>query len=602
MKKTLRKNKEEGQVLMATVILFLTLSLVIIIGMSVPVANQIKVSSDLEVSRRSYATAEIGNEEIYYRLNKGKTIPATISLGLGGASTSAVVTANGDSETVVSTGLAGTYQRLTKTVFTRPRSVAMLYAMQIGTSSVTAANNANITGDVYVNGSISGINVTNGSVIAADIINPTTVESFTVASSSPGLTSIKFWNKTPAVNDIAQSFKISSATPINAVTVFLQKTSSSWTGATVKIVNDNSGSPGATVYGSAALSSGSISTSDFGDPYLPLNTTINLTPGVTYWIVVDLPTQTSSTAYLLAQAVSSTTATYANGVVKTGTWNTTNGGSGTWSAPTGTTASDIFFALYYNGQIGTIDTVTTSGSPYFQWAREIYNSNAGSGTLYCQNSANSTPNVCDDSRPDPVTSGSVVTSNDYSSWESSAISGTTTGSVTITNGASKTFSNTKIVGNLSLDNNAQAYLTGNLWVTGNLTLSNNALIQVDPSMGSKDAVVLVDGSINLNNNANAQGSGDPNSFLLLASRCTIATCPSGSINLSNNANAGALIAPNGIVNLSNNASAKAISAAGTNLSNNANVVYDPKLQYFSLGSAGATSSLWSIDSWQEVAQ
>lgn len=135
---------------MATVILFLTLSLTVILGMAMPVANQIKVSSDLEVSRRSYATAEIGNEEIYYRLNKGKTIPSTISLGITGALASAVVVDNGDSEIVTSTGLAGSYQRLTRTVFTRPRSVVMLYAMQIGTSSLSAANNANITGDVYV--------------------------------------------------------------------------------------------------------------------------------------------------------------------------------------------------------------------------------------------------------------------------------------------------------------------------------------------------------------------------------------------------------------------------------------------------------------------
>lgn len=592
-------NTQGGQVLMATVILFLTLSLAVIMGMSVPVANQIKVSSDLEVSRRSYATAEIGNEEIYYRLNKGKTIPATISLGVNGASATAVVVDNGDSETVTSTGLAGSYQRLTKTTFTRPRSVAMLYAMQIGSSSVTGANNANITGDVYVNGSISGLNITDGSVIASNLVDPATVESFQVASTSGGMTSIKFWNKTPAVEDVAQSFKISSATPINAVTLSLQKISSSWSGANIRITNDSGGKPGTTVYATATLSSGSISTSAFGSPYIPLNTTINLTPGVTYWIVVDMPAQTSSTAYLLAEAVSSTTSTYSNGVVKTGTWSSSTGG--TWSTPS-SIASDIFFTLFYNGQISTVTSVTTSGSPYFIWAHEIYSSNAGNGKSYCSNTVSSTPSSCDESRPDPAISGSVVTTNDYASWESSAVSGTTTGSISVTNGSSKTLSNTKINGNLYLDNNAQVYLTGNLWITGNLTLSNNALIQIDPSMGAKDAVVLVDGSITLSNNANAQGSGNINSFLLLTSRCTAAACPSGSINLSNNANAEALMAPNGIVNLDNNATADSIAAKGANLSNNANITYNSKLQYFSLGSTGATSSLWSIDSWQEVSQ
>ncbi|MEI8061881.1 MAG: hypothetical protein WCG97_01120 [bacterium] len=594
--KSKKPNHQGGQVLIATVILFLSLSLAVVLGMAIPIANQIKVSGDLETSRRSYATAEVGNEEIYYRLNKGKTIPASIVLGTSNATATAVIVDNGDSETVTSTGLSGTYQRLTKTIFTRPRSVSMLYAMQIGTSSVTAGTNANVTGDVYVNGSISGLNVTGGSVIAANLVDPTTVESFYSGSSSAGLTSIKFWNKTPAVNDIAQSFKISSATPINAVTLYLQKTSGSWSGANIKIVNDNAGSPGSTVYASASLPSGSVSTSDFGDPYLPLNTTINLTPGVIYWIVADMPTQTSSTAYLLAQTVSSSTASYANGVVKTGTF------GGTWSLPSGSTASDIFFALYYNGQISTVDNVTTSGSPYFIWAREIYNSNAGSGKLYCQNSSNSTPSVCDESRPDPTISGSIVTTNDYASWESSATSGTTTSSITVTSGGTKTLGNTKIVGNLNISNNAQANLTGNLWITGDLVLSNNSTLQIDPSMGAKDVVVLVDGSINLDNNANVLGSGNSNSFLLLVSRCTVSTCPSGSINLSNNATAGALVSPNGLINLSNNANAKAAVGQGVTMSNNANIIYDPKLQYFSLGATGATSSLWSIDSWQEVSQ
>jgi hypothetical protein len=315
--------------------------------------------------------------------------------------------------------------------------------------------------------------------------------------------------------------------------------------------------------------------------------------------VVDVPAQTSNSAYLLAESVSSTTATYANGKVQTGTWSSSGGG--TWSTPS-STAGDIFFSLFYNGNISTITNVTTSGSPYFQWAREIYSSNGGTGKIYCSNSVDSTPSVCDESRPDPTISGSVVAANDYASWESSAVSGTTTNSISVTGGTSKTLSSTKIVGNLFIDNNSQVYLTGNLWITGNLTLSNNALIQIDPSMGAKDFVVLVDGSISLDNNANAQGSGDINSFLLLASRCTTASCPSGSIILSNNANAEALIAPNGLVKLDNNASADSISALGATLSNNANVNYNSKLQYFSLGSAGATSSLWSIDSWQEVAQ
>lgn len=595
-----KENRQGGQVLMASVILFLAVSLAVVMGMAVPIANQIKVSSDLETSRRSYATAEIGNEEIYYRLNKGRVIPSNMVLVVPNSTSTAVVVDNGDGYTVTSTGLSGTYQRLTKTIFTRPREVSMLYALQVGTSSVTAGNNANVEGDVYANGSITGLDVTDGSVIAANLINPTLIESFDAASTSPGQTSIQFWTKNPSIPDIAQSFQISSALSINAVSLSLQKTSNTWSGATIKITNDSSGHPGTTIYASATLSSGSISTSAFGMPYLPLNSTINLTPGVTYWIVVDMPNQTSNSGYLLAETVSSTTSAYANGSVKTGSWSSSDGG--TWSVPS-STAGDIFFSLYYNGNISTITDVTISGDPYFLWAREIYNSNAGSGITYCQNSVSTTPSICNTSRPDPAVATSILSPNDYTSWESSAMSGTTTGSLSVSSG-NITLSNRKIVGDLSIDDTSTVVsLTGNLWITGNLTLSNEATLRIDPSMGARDFVVLVDGAIHIENNGGTvMGSGSANSFILLVSRCSVSACPGGSVNLDNNAYAQAIIAPNGIVHLSNNATVNAIVAQGVTMNNNANIIYDPFLQYFSLTSAGATTSLWSIDSWQEVAE
>jgi hypothetical protein len=402
------------------------------------------------------------------------------------------------------------------------------------------------------------------------------------------------------VEDIAQSFQISSSQPINALGLSLKKSANSWSGAVINITNDNGGKPGTTVYASSTLSSGSVSTSDFGEPYIALNKTINLTPGITYWIVVNMPTQSSNSGYLLAGTVSSTTASYSNGVAKTGTWSASTGG--TWNTPTGS-ANDILFSLYYNGNVSTITSVTTSGAPYFQWAREIYSSNAGTGITYCQNSVSTTPAICDDSRPDPTIVGTSVGSNDYVSWESSATSGTTTGSISVNNGASKTLSNTKIVGNLNVDNNGVVNLTGNLWITGTLTLSNNALLRVDPSLSNRDFVVLVDGAINVGNNGGTvAGSGGTNSFVVLVSRCTASACPSGSVNVDNNGNVQAIIAPYGIVNLSNNANANAVIAKGVTMANNANIIYNSNLQYFSLTGAGATSSLWSIDSWQEVAQ
>jgi hypothetical protein len=598
------RTRQDGQVLIATVILFLTLSLVVVMAMSVPIANEIKVGSDLETSRRSYATAEVGNEEIYYRLNKNKTIPATITLGVSVATTTANVVTSGDSRIVTATGLAGTYQRLIRTVFTRPRDVAINYAMLIGTSTVTGSNQADISGDVYSNGSLSDLHVTGGSVTAANIINPTTVESFDMSTSSSGLSNIVFWKKNnggvPDVEDLAQSFKISSATPINAVSLVMKKTANNFNSSYIKIVNDVSGHPGPTVYGTATFPSGSVSTSGFGSPYLTFNSTVNLTPGVTYWIVVDVPSPSSNSASLFAEGVQSATANYSNGNVKTGVWNSTNGGTG-WITASSTT-NDVFFNLYYNGTISSLTNITTAGSPYFQWAREIYNSNAGTGITYCKNSSGTTPATCDTSRPDPSAAAFPVTTTDYTSWESLASSGLSTSSIAMDNNDNRTLGNTKINGNLSIDRNSHLYLTGNLWITGNLSIDNNSSIEVASSQGEKDLIVLVDGSITMYNGAGSLGSGNPNSFLLLVTRCTLVACPSGSVIVNNTADVGPIMAQFGKVVLDNNATAKAIMASGAELRNNSDVVYDPKLQFFSLGSDGGTTNLWSIDSWQEVSE
>lgn len=73
--------------------------------------------------------------------------------------------------------------------------------------------------------------------------------------------------------------------------------------------------------------------------------------------------------------------------------------------------------------------------------------------------------------------------------------------------------NTKITGDVTLQNGCHATIKGNVWITGNLTLSNTSQIIVDSSVGTTSPVVMVDGSTGVSFNqsglvlSNLSGTG-----------------------------------------------------------------------------------------------
>lgn len=71
--------------------------------------------------------------------------------------------------------------------------------------------------------------------------------------------------------------------------------------------------------------------------------------------------------------------------------------------------------------------------------------------------------------------------------------------------------NLQIVGNLSMDGNCKAIITGDAYITGNLEIGGNVEIRVSDTLGSDRPVVMVDGTITINGNpsliANASGTG-----------------------------------------------------------------------------------------------
>jgi hypothetical protein len=137
-------------------------------------------------------------------------------------------------------------------------------------------------------------------------------------------------------------------------------------------------------------------------------------------------------------------------------------------------------------------------------------------------------------------------------------------------------------------------MDGAIWVTGNLVVDNNANIKLASSFGSSDGVIIVDGTITISNNADFDGSGVADSYVLAISTST----SSSAITLGNNAGAVILYAAYGTINVSNNATAKGLNGYYIALGNNATITYETGLanSNFITGPSGS----YNISSWKET--
>lgn len=64
--------------------------------------------------------------------------------------------------------------------------------------------------------------------------------------------------------------------------------------------------------------------------------------------------------------------------------------------------------------------------------------------------------------------------------------------------------NAKISGNVTIANNCDITINGNVWITGNLTFGNNAKIIISNSLGTTVPVIMIDGSTGLDTGNNSQ--------------------------------------------------------------------------------------------------
>ncbi len=584
--------KNSGQVIMGSLLMFLSISIVVLVGIATPVAVQVRSAADFLQSKQGYITADVLNEESLYRLNKGWTLPSTLVLSFNESTSTALITDVDGKKQIIATGVSGLFSRISKSVFTPQgtKSVNISYATQIGNGGLTMDGSPTITGNAISNGNITGSGV---STITGNALSSISTPESTDQSNGSGTPAVNLvFGNANATQDFAQSFTVSTTTSLSRVLLYMKKTGTP-SNITVRVTADSSGNPAGTSLATATLNVTQIATSYSWVPVVFTSNT-SLTPGTTYWLVLDVPSNSNTSNFTMG--ISNTDSYRSANSVKMGRYNVSS-----WT--TSTSNYDAFFKLYLGG-VSSISGVVVNG---FASAYSVSNSTV-SGALYCQSGSGNNKS-CNTSSSTPVSISYPLADSNITDWKAEATAGgVRTGNVTINGVTATTTGPIKINGNLTISESGRLTMTGTIYVTGDVTINGAANLSVDSSYGAKTGVLIADGKINVTASGAVSGSGTAGSYVLFVTTSTCggtATCSGGAsaITVSGAAGAVVLFAPNGKVAFTGSASAKAVAGYAVSLSGATQVNYESGLSSLTFSSTQSSgTSSWVTDTWKEIFQ
>jgi len=586
---TIQKNK--GAAMIIVVLFFMFISLTILVGIITPVVREFAIASDNFDSKQSYFIAESGAEDMAYRMKNNMNIGTigeerTIFLNDSFFPIPTEVTnISSEQKQITTIGNVDENQRKVDLTLMTSTGVSFNYGVLVGQGGVYLDSGI-VEGNIYANGpitaSLSGSNAITGTAISANSPDIVTDQS---NGTTPPAYNITFGNA-DSTQDVAQSFKVSTSSPINKMQLYIKKVGSP-SNVTLKIMNDVGGHPGTTLIATGTFSS--IATT-YGWVDISFNPNPLLTVGTTYWLVVDASSGSGTKNYIIGANNNG----YDNGVGKI--WNKT---TSTWNNTT-PTGLDYFFKIYLGGLTGKISGVS-------QWNQLHIGTESGTAQAHTVNSTNSTGNIycksgvennkaCID-QPDPTYVAFPVSEANITEWKNEALAspeGIYYGNYTTSYPGGQTLGPRKIEGNLNI-NSWGLTITGNIWVTGNVVMNGGGLTKLDPIIyGENDAVIVVDGTITVSSGATATGSGEDGSYLMLLSQSN----STSAINIDGDAGAVIAYSPYGTINVTGGSRIKEATGYKLNVTGNSSIHYEEGLinNNFSSGPSGS----WGIDSWKEV--
>ena len=186
-------------------------------------------------------------------------------------------------------------------------------------------------------------------------------------------------------------------------------------------------------------------------------------------------------------------------------------------------------------------------------------------------------------------------------WEADAlVGGTIVGDYTTTD--LESIGPIKIIGDLLIPSNTGITLTGTIWIDGDILFENSSIVALDSAYGANSGVIIADnpadqtgsGTITIQNTVLINGSGDPDSYIMLLSTNT----GSSAIDVGNSATNAIFVSTQGTLKLGNNAEAKAVIAYGVDVGNNMTLTYESGLA--SSNFASGPGGIWAVkrETWQ----
>nr|MDQ3015008.1 hypothetical protein [bacterium] len=338
---------KRGMAMIISVLFFLMILMTIVLGVATPIIKQVQIGNEIYRSKQGYYLAEGGMEDALYRLKEGMDVATGDTLTIDGQTTTITLTTTAYGRMLESSADYNNLFRKMEVQVIAGIGAAFNYGVQSGNGGFQMSNNAGVYGNVYSNGDIIGSSGTfiTGSAVAANSIALTNDQANDSPSTPPD--SITFRNSGTTV-DLAQSFQVSTTSPINKISLFIRKQGSP-ANATVRIVTDNSGSPGTNTIDTGTLNASAVTTTS-GWVDATFVTNVELNAGQTYWIVLD-SSSSSASAYYVIGANSS----YSSGQAKIGAY------SGTWNNTT-PSGLDTYFKVYIGGTTSIIDRVTVGSA------------------------------------------------------------------------------------------------------------------------------------------------------------------------------------------------------------------------------------------------
>lgn len=577
--------KESGQIL---ILVFIALGVVLFSVLFIIGGAQLYFQNALYSvnAEKATALAEAGIDKALASLNKtGGSYNGETETPLGEGSYSVTV-ANKDAATKILqvTGYipSKSNPKVKRTINIQISSgsgISFVYGILVGNGGILMGNDSRINGSVYSHGNISGGNneIITGDAYVAGGTQPSADQQNDCSGVNCDLNGFIFGNNNQL--DVAQSFKPSTSTTLNKVSLNLRKVGLP-ANPTVRIMADNNGSPDK----NAVLTSGTLSadlvTNQFGFVDITFSSAPALTANTTYWIMIAAQSLNSSNYWAWSEDLAQS---YTRGIPKwsadwrTGNpvWTVINGDLGfkTWMGGVSTSISmGNGSVVQGNVHANTINGITINKDAYYQ----VITDSTVNGNPYPHSS-------------DPPPIAMPISEANIADWKTGAQNyGISTGDI---NGCPATLGPGKIDGNVVTTNNCTIIVTTPVWITKNLTFGNSTIFRMDPALGSSSGMIIVDGFTIFQNSDNLFGSGASGSYLMLLSTYDSQISGGEAIDTGNSSITGILYAPFGTIKLANNANFKEAVAWKIEMGTGTTLTYDSGLisTFFSSGPSGSFS-------------